>query len=223
MEFQTLAARGVVVEALTLPGDLMRYDLIADFLRVRKRVFVDEKAWSLHHAEGVEFEQYDTFDTTYVIAHCDGDVLGGARLKRTDRQHGTGEVSYSYMIRDAALGLLPGMPSNLCSARPPIDPRVWELTRLVAEPIAGLAERILEVSNAYLFAVGASRCLFLGSPAFLRMANRLGWKAKQLGDVVGNTDGRFVAFECDVLEPDQRRHRRREAQSLKGAKFGATS
>ncbi|WP_330447732.1 hypothetical protein FLP41_01715 (plasmid) [Paracoccus marcusii] len=76
-------------------------------------------AWhGLHHAEGIEFEQYDTFDTVYVIAHRDGRAIGGARLKRTDCSFGGGKVVYSYMIRDAHRGLLPGMPTNLCRDEP---------------------------------------------------------------------------------------------------------
>lgn len=195
----------VRIEVITLPGDLARYHLVAAFLRMRKKVFVDQKAWRLHHAEDIEFEQYDTFDTTYVIAHQDGQVVGGARLKRTDRSHGWGSVVYSYMIRDAYLGLLPGLPQDLCSNNPPMDDRTWELTRLIADPTLGIVEAILEVANAYLFAVGAGKCLFLGSPAFMRMASRLGWSPMRLGEVVQNESGRFIAFGCDVITPAEAR------------------
>lgn len=191
--------QNITVEAVTMPRDIKKYDLVANFLRMRKRVFVDHKAWPLFHADDIEFEQYDTFDTTYILAHDGETVLGGARLRRTDRRAGAGSVSYSYMIRDACLGLLPGMPTNLCHDLPPLDEKTWELTRLVAEPRSGVAERILEVADSYLFAVGAKRCLFLGPPAFMRMASRLGWSPEVLGDVVGNDDGRFIAFSCSVL------------------------
>lgn len=193
------APQHITVEAVTLPSDVPKYDLVASFLKIRKQVFVDQKGWALFHADGIEFEQYDTFDTTYVLAHEGGRVLGGARLRRTDRWAGAGSVNYSYMIRDACLGLLPGMPTNLCHCVPPMNEKTWELTRLVALPGSGVVERILQAANAYLSAMGAERCLFLGSPAFLRIASRLGWSPRALGDVVGNIDGRFVAFDCDVL------------------------
>ncbi|WP_299483398.1 acyl-homoserine-lactone synthase [uncultured Paracoccus sp.] len=196
--FGPILPQNIIVEAITMPGDIQKYDLVANFLRMRKRVFVDRMAWPLHHAEDVEFEQYDTFDTTYILAHDGEMVLGGARLRRTDRRSCAGSVRYSYMIRDACLGLLPGMPSNICHDLPPLDEKTWELTRFVAEPKANVAERILEVADSYLFSVGAERCLFLGPPAFMRMASRLGWSPEALGDVVGNTDGRFVAFSCNV-------------------------
>ncbi|MGP9803347.1 acyl-homoserine-lactone synthase [Paracoccus sp. NSM] len=188
----------VRIEVVVLPRDMHRFDLVASFFRLRKQIFVDRMAWPLHHADGIEFEQYDTFDTAYVIAHRDGRAVGGARLKRTDHCFGGGKVVYSYMIRDAHLGLLPGMPRNLCHDEPPVDQRAWELTRFAALPVPGLAEQILEAANQHLHAVGASECLFLGPPAFLRMASRLGWTPRPLGDLVGNADGRFLAFSCAV-------------------------
>ena len=105
------------------------------------------------------------------------------------------------MIRDAHRGLLPGMPTNLCHDEPPVDPQAWELTRFAALPVPGLAEAILEASNEYLHDVGATDCLFLGPPAFLRMASRLGWTPRPMGDLVSNDDGKFLAFACAVRQP----------------------
>ena len=197
----THSMNDIRVEVVRLPHDMHRFDLVASFFRLRKQIFVDRMAWPLHHAEGIEFEQYDTFDTIYIIAHRDGEAVGGARLKRTDCLFGGGTVVYSYMIRDAHLGLLPGMPTNLCHGEPPVDPQAWELTRFAALPVAGLAEAILETSNQYLHEVGATDCLFLGPPAFLRMAQRLGWTPRPMGDLVSNDDGKFLAFACAVREP----------------------
>ena len=193
---------GFELSVIELPRQFEKGNLIQEFMRFRKKVFVDRMAWPLYHMDDVEFEQYDTIDTTYVIAHSGDQVLGGARLKRTDATLGTGRIVYSYMIRDAHLGILPGMPATLCSSSPPIDPNVWELTRLVAvsDP-PGVAEAILRESNKHLFAKGATSCLFLGSPAFMRMARRLGWSPQPMGPIVGNDDGRFLAFKCGVLNP----------------------
>lgn len=195
--------RSFDVSVIELPDGLQDTDLVARFMRFRKEVFVDRMAWPLWHAEGIEFEQYDTFDTTYVVAHRGRKVVGGARLKRTDATHGHGVVVYSYMIRDAYLGLLPGMPAELCNDDPPIDDRIWELTRFVAdEKVPGVGEAILRAANKYLYAKGATTCLFLGPPAFLRMARRLGWLSRPMGPVVGNADGRFLAFSCGVIPPE---------------------
>lgn len=188
------------VSVLRLPTGVSEWDLVTKFLHYRKEVFVDRKEWALNVAEGVEFEQYDTFETVYVIAHVQREVIGGARLKRTDTTWGTGKIVYSYMIRDACLGLLPGMPADLCYDEPPVDPDAWELTRFAAQA-PGVANAILRRVNEYLFEEGATRCLALGSPAFMRMAQRAGWPVSRLGPLSGNHDGRFLAFECPVVDP----------------------
>lgn len=191
---------GFKVSVLKFPTAVSEWELVPRFLHYRKEVFVDRKEWALHAAEGNEFEQYDTFDTVYVIAHRDREVVGGARLKRCDTTWGNGKIVYSYMIRDACRGLLPGMPTDLCFDEPPVDPLAWELTRFAAkEP--GVAAAILRSVNGYLFKQDATRCLALGSPAFMRMAGRAGWPANKLGPLSGNRDGRFLAFECPVVNP----------------------
>lgn len=191
------------LKVVELPQDVADLDLVTDFMRLRKRVFVDGMEWPLMHADGVEFEQYDTFQNTcYVIAHINRRVLGGARLKPTCATNGSGTV-YSYMIRDAYLGLLPGMPRSLCAEDPPVDPSIWELTRFAAvDRPGGIGEAVLQAANDFLHKRQAQRCLFLGPPAFLRMAKRLGWTPEALGPVVGNDDGRFLAFGCGVNPPN---------------------
>lgn len=180
---------------MRLPEGVRDWDLVNSYLKFRKAVFVDDKAWPLYHAEDSEFEQYDTWNTTYVIAHRDRAILGGARLRRTDDMTGT----YSYMIKDAYDGLLPGMPIDLCAAKPPVSRDVWELTRMAVVPQEpGVAKAILAAANKFLESQGARECLFLGSPAFLRMARRVGWPARPLGKIVGNADGHFLAFSCPV-------------------------
>lgn len=199
------ASRDFEVTVVDLSSGVQSMDLVVAFMRFRKRIFVDRMEWPLNHIDGIEFEQYDTFSTTYVIAHQGGEVLGGARLKRTDTTHGSGVLVYSYMIRDAHLGLLPNMPARLCTENPPVDPAIWELTRFVAEERPeGIAEAILRTANDFLHERCARTCLFLGPPAFLRMAKRLGWSPEPLGPVVGNDDGRFLAFSCDVIAPERR-------------------
>ena len=193
------------VSVVELPRNVQDLDLVSDFMRLRKRVFVDGLEWPLIHAEGIEFEQYDTLlNPCSVTAHANRRVLGGARLKPTSAKNGSGQTVYSYMIRDAYLGLLPGMPAALCHQDPPVDPGIWELTRLATvEKPAGIAHALLRSANSYLHKRHATACLFLGPPAFLRMAKRLGWKPEPLGPVVGNSDGRFLAFGCDVLPPSE--------------------
>jgi acyl homoserine lactone synthase len=183
-----------------MPGGFQRYDLVRSFLQLRKAVFIDEMEWPLYQYDEIEFEQYDTFQAVYVVAHEGARVLGGARLIRTDWSLGTGKVRYSYMIRDACNGLLPDMPKALCFEPPPTDPKIWELTRLATIPGTGVARDLLHATNRFLRQEGATRCLFLGPPAFLRMAKSMGYLPSKLGPTVKNDDGSFLAFSCDVMD-----------------------
>ncbi|MGH1331529.1 MAG: acyl-homoserine-lactone synthase [Paracoccaceae bacterium] len=182
------------IDIVRYPGDLARWHLIRAFLQLRTDVFVDQMSWNLHVYDGLEFEQYDTLSAVYIVAHKDGHVLGGARLVRTDNRSGV----YGYMIRDAALGMLEGLPNNLCTEDPPTDRETWELTRFIATPGNACGKSILEASNGFLRSQGAKRCLFLGPPAFMRMARSMQFAPRPLGPITGNKDGRFLAFECVV-------------------------
>jgi acyl homoserine lactone synthase len=124
--------------------------------------------------------------------------VGGARLIRTDWRFGSGKMVYSYMIRDAYLEHLPGLPADVCADEPPVDPETWELTRLTAI-VPGVAEQILTAANEFLKGIDAKRCLFLGPPAFMRMARGMGYAPKPMGRITGNQDGRFLAFSCAVV------------------------
>lgn len=199
--------RGVVseptvqIQALKLPHDSKHWPLVMRFYELRKQVFVNDMKWQLFHHDGIEFEQYDTLDTVYVVAHRGGEVVGGARLKRTDCVHGSGKYVYTYMIRDACLGLLEGMPQDLCFDEPPVDHDIWELTRFTVAGEPGIAESILRKANQYIHDHGGKACLFLGPPAFMRMAKKMGFTPEPMGPVSGNHDGRFLAFKCDVMPP----------------------
>jgi acyl homoserine lactone synthase len=200
------AAQQLTLHVLTLPRDAARWNLVTAYLRLRKDVFIDRMNWSLHAHGSTEFEQYDHFGTTYVIAEDPetGEVVGGARLLRTDQAspNGSGRVTYSYMIRDAALGLLEDLPIDVSRAEVPVDGRVWELTRLISRGTARVAEAILSEVRRFLSGVGAERCLFLGPKAFMRMASRMGFEPQPLGQVVENLSGHYLAFSCDVPRAD---------------------
>ena len=57
---------------------------------------------------------------------------------------------------------------------------------------------VLDSCNAYIKLQGAVRCLFLTSPAILRLVRRYGFDPVACGPIVDNGDGKFLAFECPV-------------------------
>lgn len=192
---RTGEALDYAITVLAFPEGVEDWDLVTSFMRLRKRVFVDQLKWSLHHSDEVEFEQYDTGRPVYVVAHRDRKVLGGGRLRQTSARIG----QYRYMIYDAWAGLLDGMPRDLCDREPPVASDVWEFTRFAVQPgEMDVSETIMYVVNDYLRSQNAKSCLFLSSPALMRFATKIGYEPQPLGPVVGNHDGRFLAFSCNV-------------------------
>lgn len=183
------------VSVLSIPEGLSHWHLVASYLRMRKDIFIGKLEWPLHQVDSMEFEQYDRVDTVYVVAHEGSKVFGGARLLRTDRTVGV----YSYMIRDAFECKLPGLPNAICSTPPPYSERVWELTRFTATGTKDVGQNILKTVNDYLASQKALSCLFLGPPAFLRMAKSMNFNPVALGPIARNCDGSFLAFSCDIL------------------------
>ncbi len=177
--------------------------LIDEFHRLRKRVFVEDMGWQISYDDDLEVEQYDCEHTVYLIAHDTrhGGVLGGARLLQTT--HLSEDGNASYMIRDAYFGRLQGIPATICSDEPPLDKNTWELTRIISFGQTQLGPKILRAANEFLARKGAQACLFLGSPAFMRMARSMGFQARALGPIHRTDDGRFLAFSCNVFTPAQ--------------------
>lgn len=100
--------------------------LFSDLLRARHRTFIEQANWDLPQADGMEFDQYDTPASRWVAVHDYGRILAGVRLTPTTHRCGI----YSYMIRDAQLGLLDSIPSNLLDEEAPVAPHIWESSRV---------------------------------------------------------------------------------------------
>lgn len=101
-------------------------DLFANILRARHKTFIERNNWDLPEADGMEFDQYDTPLSRWVAVHEFGQVLAGVRLTPTTARCGI----YSYMIRDAQLGLLDTIPSNLLFEEAPVASHIWESSRV---------------------------------------------------------------------------------------------
>ncbi len=176
-------------------------ELLKGYFALRKQVFVDQMGWELFSDRALEFEQYDTAHAVYLIAHEGQTVLGGARLLPTDvvQPASYGARPYTYMIRDAFDGVLPQLPPEICSEAPPTVGGEWELTRFVSDQTPGVGRAILDATNSFLKDEGAQACLFLGPPAFMRMARSQGYRPVAMGAIQKNEDGRFLAFRCEVV------------------------
>lgn len=167
-----------------------------DYLRLRKRFFVDGLGWDIPHDDKVEMDQYDNPLARYSLVLRDGIVIGGARTMPTTARWG----AHTYMLRDALAGKLPDIPASVM----PQDirtPEVWECTRLViSDAVRSQSERSLclamivdglaDVARAH----GASQLLSLSPLTLVRALRSLGWQADRIGEPYRNTgDGRQYA------------------------------
>ncbi|MEZ5715142.1 MAG: acyl-homoserine-lactone synthase [Paracoccaceae bacterium] len=119
-------------------ASMHRYgELFVNFMKMRKSVFIDQLGWNLPHTDGMEFDQYDTPLARMVVVHEYGEVLAGIRLSPTTARVGL----HSYMLRDAQLGLLEGLPRDVLFFEAPVDPSIWEATRVFISDTVGASRR----------------------------------------------------------------------------------
>ncbi|WP_372574751.1 acyl-homoserine-lactone synthase [Ruegeria jejuensis] len=212
------------VKILPFNAEEADQEYIDKYFRLRKQVFIDKMGWELFEAIGYEMDEYDCHAAIYAIAvdTVTGVVLGGARLIRTTREEYSSSICVepnSYMIRDAYLQRIEGIPANLCFSLPPVDPAVWELTRFVSVGNMRVGPLILTAVNDHLASIGARECLFLGPPTFMRMAKIMKFSPKPLGNLVANEHATFLAFSCEIVRerPAGERATKKESAKKTGA------
>jgi N-acyl-L-homoserine lactone synthetase len=113
----------------------------SEYWSLRKAEFVDHKGWDLPHIEGVEFDWYDRPGARWIIVtDDDGRCVGGSRLLRTDAPSYGG---CSYMLRDAQLGLISGIPIGMLPPNLPLDPQLFEATRFFVDRALPMKQQML--------------------------------------------------------------------------------
>ncbi|MBM1816141.1 N-acyl-L-homoserine lactone synthetase [Sulfitobacter pseudonitzschiae] len=158
-------------------------ELYVDFLRARKRVFIDHKKWDLPNTDGMEFDQYDTPQSSAVVVHEFGRVLAGVRLLPTTAYCGC----YTYMLKDAQRGLLQDIPETVLYQEAPVAPHVIEATRLFITPDVSAERRMLvqtklmQAMASSANAQGAKFVIGIVPAIFQRWMTRLGFSAVPMG------------------------------------------
>ncbi|MES2844829.1 MAG: acyl-homoserine-lactone synthase [Pseudomonadota bacterium] len=175
-------------------------ELFANMLRARRELFIVHNKWNLPEAMGMEYDQYDTPASRWVVVHDDaGQVLAGNRLTPTTTRCGI----YTYMIRDAQRGLLDTIPSDLLYDPAPVGPMIWESSRLfVSHDVPASIRRkvhakLITELGTTVRDLGATHCLTLLAASWPRWADRVGVKMKAMGPVL-IIDG----LENQVVEMD---------------------
>ncbi|HMO07651.1 MAG TPA: acyl-homoserine-lactone synthase [Paracoccaceae bacterium] len=175
-------------------------ELFANYLRARRELFIVHNRWNLPEAMGMEYDQYDTPASRWVVVHDElGRVLAGNRLTPTTTRCGI----YSYMIRDAQRGLLDTIPSNLLYDEAPVAETVWESSRLFVSHDVPMTERravharlVGELGRAAR-SLGATHCLTLLNANWPRWCNRVGVKMEAKGPVmeIEGIDNQVVSMD----------------------------
>ncbi|WP_264213222.1 acyl-homoserine-lactone synthase [Leisingera thetidis] len=151
------------------------------FLALRKLKLVDELGWGLAHDGTYEKDQYDRVGAVYSIVTRCGRVIAGARAVSC----GGSDGQWSYMLKDAEDGKIPGIPGTLLSDYPGTS-ETWECTRFVMdETRADASQRSVEtklvVAGLCLasFRLEASELISLSPPGLGALLRRFGYKVRR--------------------------------------------
>ena len=175
-------------------------ELFANMFRARHRAFIQHNKWDLPQSNGMEFDQYDTPASRWVAVHENGEVLAGIRLTPTTHRCGI----YSYMIRDAQLGLLDSIPSNLLNMPAPVADHIWESSRVFVSDAVPAAERLrVQVQLIREMVISARN---LGVTTLLgiipehspRLARRVGLDCIPVGPVIDTGGMRSVCVSMSM-------------------------
>ncbi|MBU9697140.1 N-acyl-L-homoserine lactone synthetase [Rhodobacteraceae bacterium HSP-20] len=195
------------MEATTLSFDNIHNHgtLFAEMFRARHRTFIQHNGWDLPQADGMEFDQYDTPASRWVAVHEGGEVLAGVRLTPTIHRCGI----YSYMIRDAQRGLLETIPDDLLNFAAPVDPLIWESSRVFVAEAVPASDRLrvqMQLIHEMVVsarALGAQQLLGIIPEHAPRLARRVGLDCLPAGPVIGAGGMRSV---CVTISMQTRLH-----------------
>ena len=162
-------------------------ELFANMLRARHELFIVHNKWNLPEALGMEYDQYDTPASRWVVVHDEmGRVLAGNRLTPTTAKCGI----YTYMIRDAQRGLIDTIPPNLLYEEAPVSETIWESSRLfVAHDVPASIRRQVHARLIHEIGrsardLGASQCITLLAATWPRWSKRVHVKMEAMGPVM---------------------------------------
>ena len=196
---------GMLTTTLSFQNMHQHGDLFVNLLRARRKSFILRKNWRLPEAEGMEFDQYDTPASRWIAVHDKGEILAGVRLTPTTAKVGM----YTYMIRDAQRGMLESIPSDLMDFEAPVDPKIWEASRIfVSHGVPARMRKKVQGDLMYEMirtarSLGAQKIIAFGPAVWPRWIGRLGLKAKPAGPVMV-IDG--VKVQVALMNLDPRLH-----------------
>lgn len=157
-------------------------DLFIDYLRLRKVHFVDILGWEISHSNGLEMDQYDNPQASYVVITEGETVVAGARILPCSADFN----NWSYMIKDAHVGKLQSIPKLLNDC--PSSDETWECTRLVIGADLSYRSRklalqlIVDGLSALATDHGGNKLLAVSPKHFGKLLKSVGYVAAPLSE-----------------------------------------
>lgn len=176
-------------------GDQNR-DVIEQFGRFRKRLFIDELGWSLRSFRGEEIDDFDSDDAIYCVVTNETGVIAGFRAMTT---------AGPYLARSA-------FPALASERRYPQSHDVWEISRFgVAR---GASRSLAQINYALMFRFAQRRqikaLVAIADLAYERYLTALGVTTVRYGppQPLADTGQQIVAGEIPVFSQTGERFRK---------------
>lgn len=170
-------------------------DEVEQMHRLRKQVFIDFYKWNLKHENGLEIDQFDHPDALYMF----------------DRDPETGAlVSSLRLLPTTGHHMMEPLFSHLCEEGYPRGPHVYEVSRLLYNPLLQneSKETVFQVRQRLLLGLvefcqqwGIRDLIFVTHAKFLARLVSYDWEIVPLGLSVMDGDQQISAMRL-MLAPD---------------------
>lgn len=169
-------------------------DAVEQMHRLRKQVFIDFYKWELTHQDGLEMDQFDTPEALYLFDHDPetGTLVSSLRLLPTTGQH-----------------MMKTLFSHLCADDYPRGPHVFEVSRLLYNPVLQNADEatMLRARRRFALAVlefcrhwNIQELVFVTHPKFLARLVHYNWDLRPLGLPVPDGNQQVAAMRLVLTE-----------------------
>lgn len=165
-------------------------DILTEMYKQRTSVFIDRMRWDLICEDGLERDQFDTKDTTYLVVldESSGKILSSIRFNPTTKPHMMSEIF-----------------SNLCQDGVPNGHTIFEGSRYCYNPELISRKSRLEAMRYMICGVmecavlcGWEKLTFVINMPLLAHCLRAGWDIYPLGIPQYNNKLTVGAFAIDV-------------------------
>jgi acyl-homoserine lactone synthase len=178
-----------MIEVVTKDNAHLYGEALEEMFRLRHEIYVKERNWvDLDRPDGLEKDQFDGPDATYLLAFDDNHVSGCVRLLPTTGPHLLGDVF-----------------PHLCEAAPvPRSEEVFEITRLCAHRDfrqpgqGGVLDKLVCGLFEHALSLGLRHMSMVTDAFLLAKGLQFGWKLRPLGLPAPYREGTCIACVATV-------------------------